>query len=54
MGAKKGHYFMFLIGFGTPSESMSFLEMSCSHTFLSSLYLNMAFKICSIDLIHSL
>jgi hypothetical protein len=24
MGAKKGHYLMFLIRFGTPNESMSF------------------------------
>jgi hypothetical protein len=45
---------MFLIGFGTQSGSMSFLEMSCNLAFHFGLYLNMTFKICSIDLIHSL
>jgi hypothetical protein len=41
MSAQKIHYFMFSIGFGTPNESMSVLNVKVVMHSLFGLYLNM-------------
>jgi hypothetical protein len=54
VGAKEKHYLMFFIRFWHSKCKYFILEMICSLALLFSLYLNMTFKIYSIDLNHSL